>query len=89
MTSVHTLCHRSLDAAWETTGKYHDTHAKEPPKYSVGDLVMLNGKNLNTRWPSKKFDAKLPGPFNVSKVISPTTIVMVVLSDSRWRDDDQ
>jgi hypothetical protein len=64
-------------------GKYHDKHAKEPPKYSVGDLVMLNGKNLKTRRPSKKLDAKLHGPFKVSKVLSPTAIKLEL--PSRWR----
>ena len=64
-------------------GKYHDKHAKEPPKYSVGDLVMLNGKNLKTRRPSKKLDVKLHGPFKVSKILSPTAIKLEL--PSRWR----
>jgi hypothetical protein len=63
-------------------GKYHDRRAKEPPKYSVGDLVMLNGKNLKTRRPSRKLDAKLHGPFKVSKVLSPTAIKLEL--PSRW-----
>jgi transposase InsO family protein len=46
MTSVYALCRKGLEQAWETMGKYHDRHAKKPPKYSVGDLVMLNGKIL-------------------------------------------
>ena len=48
MTSVHTLCRRSLDTARETMAKYNNRHAKEPPKHLVGDSVMLNGKNLKT-----------------------------------------
>ena len=62
MTSVHALCHEGLEQAWETMGKYRDRHTKEPLKYSVGNLVMLNGKNLKTRRPSKNLDAKLHGP---------------------------
>jgi hypothetical protein len=83
ITSVHTLCCRSLDHAWETMGKYHYDHAMEPPKYSVSDLVMLNGKNLKTRWPSKTIDEKLHGPFKISKVLSPTMIKLQLLS--QWR----
>jgi hypothetical protein len=48
MTSMHALCRNGLELAQETMGKYHDRHAKKPPKYSVGALVMVNGKNLKT-----------------------------------------
>jgi hypothetical protein len=48
MTSVHALYCKGLEQAGETMEKYHDSHAKEPLKYSVGDLVMLNGINLKT-----------------------------------------
>jgi hypothetical protein len=61
-------------------GKDHDEHAEESPKYSVGDLVMLNWKNLKTIYPSKKFDAKLHGCFKVSLVLSPTTIKLELRS---------
>jgi hypothetical protein len=46
MTSVHTLCRNGLDQGWETMGKYHDRHAKEPPKHSVGNLGMLRTSKL-------------------------------------------
>ena len=76
MTSMHALCHKGLEQAWETMGKYHDQCAKEHPKYSVGNLVMLNGKNRKTRKPYRKLEAKLHGPFKVSKVLSPTAIML-------------
>ena len=44
---------------------------------------MLNGKNLKTRRPSRKLDAKLHGPFKVSKVLSLTAIKLEL--PSRWR----
>jgi hypothetical protein len=47
---------------------------KEPPKYEVGDLVMLNGINLKTRTPSKKLNNKLHRGFQVEKVITPKAI---------------
>jgi hypothetical protein len=37
MTSVHTLCCRSVDTPQGKFEKYYNKHAKEPPKYSVGD----------------------------------------------------
>jgi SHS2 domain-containing protein len=33
---------------------------------------MLSGKNIKTRRPSKKFDVKMHGPFEVIKAVSPT-----------------
>jgi hypothetical protein len=83
MTSVHALCRKGLEQARETMGKYHHRPAKEPLKYSIGDLVMLNGKNLKTRRPSRKLDAKRHGPFKVSKVLSPTAIKLEL--PNRWR----
>src|SRR5690606_7007646 len=37
--------------------------------FKVGDLVMLDGRNLRTRRPTKKFDHKLYGPFKIIKKI--------------------
>jgi hypothetical protein len=38
----------------------------------VGDIAMLSGKNIKTRRPSKKFDVKMYGPFEVIKAVLPT-----------------
>jgi hypothetical protein len=64
-------------------GKYHDRRAKEPPKHSVGDQVMLHGKNLKTRRPSRKLDPKLHGLFKDSKVLTPSANKLELAS--RWR----
>jgi len=45
--------------------KYYDQKAKEQPSIEVGDLVMLNAKNIRTKRPSKKLSPKLYGPFKV------------------------
>ena len=37
----------------------------DQPKIEVGDLVMLNAKNIRTKRPSKKLSPKLYGPFKV------------------------
>jgi hypothetical protein len=63
--------------------KHYDKHRKEAPKYQLGDLVMLNGKNISTRRPSRKFDHKLHGPFKIIKVISPAAVRLEL--PSRWR----
>ena len=46
MESVHELCVQCLEETHERMGKYYDYSRKEAPPYSVGDLVMLNGKNI-------------------------------------------
>jgi hypothetical protein len=79
---MHALCRKGVEQAWETMGKYHSLHVKEPPKNSVGDRAMLNGKNHITRRPSTKLDAKLHGPCKVSKVLSPTAIKLEI--PRRW-----
>jgi hypothetical protein len=83
MTGVHTVCRQNLKESRERMGKYYDKHAKEPPMYKIGDLVMLNGKNLKTRRPSRKLDQKLHGPFAIIKVITRNAVRLAL--PSRWR----
>ena len=44
MERVHELCVKRLEETRECMGNYYDRSRKEAPPYSVGDLVMLNGK---------------------------------------------
>ena len=62
----------------ERMARYH--RAKSPPTFKIGDLVMLNGKNLKTRRPSHKLDHKLHSPFLITKVISPTAVRLALLT---------
>ena len=45
--------------------KYYDRKAKQQPDIAVGDLVMLNAKNIRTKRQTKKLSPKLYGPFKV------------------------
>jgi len=45
--------------------KYYNRMATEEPNIIVGDLVMLNARNIHTKGPSKKLSSKLDGPFKV------------------------
>jgi len=38
----------------EAMGRYHDQKAKQDAAFKVGELVMLNAKNIRTKRPSKK-----------------------------------
>src|SRR6478672_3122450 len=63
-----------MKKAREVMGKYYNCEQLKPPNYQVGDLVMLNGKNLRTRRSTKKFDHKMFGPFRINKVVSPMAV---------------
>ena len=45
--------------------KYYDRKAKQQPDIALGDLVMLNAKNILTKRPTKKQSPKLYEPFKV------------------------
>jgi len=74
MSAVHDESRKGLEEARERMRHYTDPARKEPPAYQVGDLVMLNGRNIKTRRPSKKLDHKNHGPFHIQKIISPLAV---------------
>ena len=69
----------SLDARHISTGdtnlreytgideEIYDRKATEQASIEVGDLVILNAKNIRTKPPSKKLSPLLYGPFKVSE----------------------
>ena len=69
MESVHELWVKRLEENRERMGKYYDCSRKNVLPYSVGDLVIFNGKYIRTRWAAKKLDAKLFGPFKVVRLV--------------------
>ena len=85
MESVHELCVKRLEETRERMGKYDNCSRKEAPPYSVGDLVMLNGKNIRTRRAAKKLDAKLFGPFKVVRLVGQGGQSVELELPQRWR----
>jgi len=83
MHAVHGEARKALDKAQERMRRYADPHCKEPPVYQVGDLVMLNGKNIQTLRPSRKLDHKNHGPFQVEKIVSPLALKLTL--PRKWR----
>ena len=65
MQEVHEQARKALENTREAMKKYYDRKATDQPNIEVGDLVMLNAKNIRTKRPSKKLSAKLYGPFKV------------------------
>ena len=51
---IHQQERQSLEKTREAIGRYYDRKAKQQQDFQVGDLVMLNAKNIRTKRPSKK-----------------------------------
>jgi len=83
MHTVHKASAQWLEAAHERMRRYTDPQHTEPPKYQIGDLVMLNGRNIKTYRPSWKMDHNNHGPFQVEKIISPLAVRLTL--PQKWK----
>jgi len=83
METIHKDAKKGLEAAQEHMRRYTDPSRKPPPAYQVGDLVILNGRNIKTRRPSRKMDHKNHGPFQVEKIVSPLTVRLTL--PRKWK----
>jgi len=81
--AVHEESARRLEAAQERMRHYANTERSKPPEYQVGDLVMLQGRNIKTRRPSKKLDHKNHGPFQVERIVSPLAVRLTL--PQKWK----
>jgi hypothetical protein len=86
MHAIHGEAQKVLAKTQERMRRYADPYRKEPPVYQVGDLVMLNGKNIQTRRPSRKLDHKSHGPFQIERIISPLAVKLTL--PRKWRIHD-
>ena len=83
MRTMHDESRKGLEDAQERMRRYADPARKEPPAYQVGDLVMLNGRNIKTRRPSKKLDHKNHGPYQIKKIVSPLAVCLTL--PRKWK----
>jgi len=65
MQDIHRQVKQTLENTRESMKKYYDRKATEQPSIEVGDLVMLNAKNIRPKPPSEKLSPKLYRPFKV------------------------
>jgi hypothetical protein len=73
---------QTFKTAQEKNARYYDRKVMTPPDFKVGDLVMIDARNMKTKRPSKKLDHKKIGPVKILKKIGtrafrvelPTTI---------------
>jgi len=83
MHAVHKASAKELEAAHARMRRYTNPQRTEPPKYRIGDLVMLNGCNIKTRRPSRKLDHKNHGPFQVEKIVLPLAVRLTL--PRKWK----
>jgi len=83
MQAVHEEARKGLEEVQERMRQYTNPERKEPPAYRVGDLVMLNGRNIKRRRPSRKLDHKNHGPFQIEKIVSPLAIRLTL--PRKWK----
>jgi uncharacterized membrane protein len=82
--AIHEECETNLARTRERMGRYYDQKRSEPREpLREGSLVMLDGRFIKTRRPTKKFDQKYWGPFRIEKVISPTAFRLQL--PTNWR----
>ena len=62
-------CRETLAKTAELIKKFHEGKALESPELAAGQLVLLEGRNSQTRRPSRKLGRKMLGPFKVVKVL--------------------
>ena len=68
MQTTHQRAKKALQKTREDMSKYYDGKARQQLDIKVGDLVMLNAKNIRTKRPTKKLSPRLHGPFKVLEV---------------------
>jgi len=83
MHAVRDESQKGLEDAQDRMRRYTDLARKEPPAYQVGNLVMLNRRNIKTRRPSKKLDHKNHGPFQIEKIVSPLAVRLTL--PRKWK----
>jgi hypothetical protein len=69
--SVQGIVMRNLKPSQERMKKYANVKCRDAPEFKIGDLVMLDGRHIQTRWPKDKLDHQKHSPFAILKVISP------------------
>jgi hypothetical protein len=71
---VQGLVTRNLEATQERIKKYANLKCKDAPKFKIVDLVMLDGRHIQTRRLKDKLDHKKHSPFALEKIVSPTAM---------------
>jgi len=84
MQVTHQHARKALEQTRDEMSKYYDRKTRQQPDIEVGDLVMLNAKNIRTKRPTKKLSPRMHGPFKVLEVKKGERAFKLELSP-RWK----
>jgi len=65
MQTIHQEVRQSQEKTRETMRRYYNRKAKQQPDFKIGNMVMLNAKNICTKRPSQKLAPKLYRRFKI------------------------
>jgi len=77
------LAKESLEHAAKDMKKYYDRKVRPSIDYKKGDLILLEGTNIQSDHPSKKLGDKRYGPFKVIEKVGPSAYRLKL--DPKWR----
>jgi hypothetical protein len=77
---------KELQKSSERMKKYANQSRIEPPSFKLGNLLMLNAKNLKTSHPARKLDHKMYGPVEILDIISPTAVCLRLPKRDRYTE---
>ena len=83
MQTVQNKARKTLAQTREAMKKYYDQRATPQPDIDIGDLVMLNAKNIRTQRPMKKLSPRLYGLFKVRETRGNTAFKLDI--SPRWK----
>jgi len=83
MKATHQRASIALQDTRASMSKYYDQKRQEHPNYQLGDMVMLNARNIRTKRPTRKLAPKLYGPFKIIEKMGTRSYRLEL--QSRWR----
>ena len=83
MKTIHQKARESLEKTREAMGRYYNQYARQQPDFKVGDLVMLNAKNIRTKRLSPKIAPRLYGPFKI--LVQRGNLAYKLQISDRWK----
>jgi len=83
MKTVQEKARTTLEQTRGAMKKYYDWRATRQPDIEIGDLVMLNTKNIKSKRPTRTFTPRLYGPFRVLEKKGNTAFKLDI--PGRWK----
>jgi len=85
MQDIHRQAKKTLENIQASIKKYYNRKVREQRSIEVCDFLMLNGKNIHTKRPSKKLSPKLFSHFKVLERKGSRVYKLDI--SSRWKID--